>query len=230
MSPDVNVVGPPPRKPWYILSVDLGQTIDPTAIAVVERVLPPPVGFYFDDDGREIEAPFTGRPTYHATWLERLPLGTSYVAGVARVRSMLARPPLLGHCDLVIDRTGVGRAVYDLFVEAGLDPIGITITGGDNEHRETDRSGWRVSKLALVSRLQALLHAGELKIAKSLPEAPALAAELQDFRATISESGNASFGARSGRHDDLVLALACATWWAARNEGNQVSIRYGLFA
>ena len=144
---------------------------------------------------------------------------------VAAVRSILARPPLLGHTELVIDRTGVGRAVYDLFVEAGLDPIGITITSGDNEHRESDRSGWRVSKLALVSRLQALLHAGELKIAKSLPEAPALAAELQDFRATISESGTAQFGARSGRHDDLVLALACATWWAARNEGNEVTVR-----
>ena len=138
---------------------------------------------------------------------------------------MLARPPLLGHTEL-IDRTGVVRAVYDLFVEAGLDPIVISITSGDNEHYEADRSGWRVSKLALVSRLQALLHASELKIAKSLPEAPALAAELQDFRATISDNGNASFGARSGRHD-LVLALACAAWWAARNEGNEVSIRYG---
>jgi hypothetical protein len=76
-----------------------------------------------------------------------------------------------------------------------------------------------------VSRLQALLHAGELKIAKSLTEAPALAAELQDFRATISESGNAH-SARAAAHDDLVLALACETRWAARNEGNEVTIRY----
>ena len=145
MSPDVNVVGPPPRERRFVLGVDLGQTIDPTAIAIVERVLPPPIGFYFDDEGREIEAPSADRPKYHATWLERLALGTSYVAVVAAVRSMLARPPLLGHTELIIDRTGVGRAVYDLFVEAGLDPIGITITSGDNEHREADRSGWRVA-------------------------------------------------------------------------------------
>ncbi len=42
-----------------------------------------------------------------------------------------------------------------------------------------------------------------------------------NFRASISESGYASFGARVGKHDDLVLALALAVWWltggAARN-------------
>ena len=37
MSLDVNVVGPPPRKRRFVLGVDLGQTIDPTAIAVVEE-------------------------------------------------------------------------------------------------------------------------------------------------------------------------------------------------
>jgi hypothetical protein len=66
---------------------------------------------------------------------------------------------------------------------AGLDPLGVTITLGENETRAPDGSGWRVSKLTLVSRLQAMLHAGELKIAKSLPEAGALALELRDFRA-----------------------------------------------
>jgi hypothetical protein len=49
-----------------------------------------------------------------------------------------------------------------------------------------------------------------------LDEAQALAWELQDFRATASESGNCRFGARSGRHDDLVLALAIGAWWVNR--------------
>jgi hypothetical protein len=224
--PEVNLVGPIARKRRFFFGVDLGQSIDPTAIAIVERVLPPATAFLLDSDGREIEAKPPGRASYHALWLERLPLGTSYIAIVAHVRATLTREPLLGNCELVIDRTGVGRAVFDLFVDGGLEPVGISITAGDSEHRETDRSGWRVSKLALVSRLQALLHAGELKIAKSLPEAQALAAELQDFRATISQSGTATFGARSGRHDDLVLALACACWWAARNERDGVTVKY----
>lgn len=224
--PEVTLVGPPPRKRRFVLGLDPGQSIDPTAIAIVERVSPPATAFLLDDDGREVEAGSPGQASYHVLWLERVALGTSYIAIAAHVRATLAREPLLGNCELVIDRTGVGRAVFDLFVDAGLEPVGISITAGDSEHREADRSGWRVSKLALVSRLQALLHAGELKIAKSLPEALALAAELQDFRATISESGTATFGARSGRHDDLVLALACACWWAARSNQNEVTIRY----
>jgi hypothetical protein len=79
--------------------------------------------------------------------------------------------------------------------------------------------------MRLVGQLQALLHAGRLRIAKSQPEAAALAAELQDFRASFTDAGNAIFGARTGRHDDLVLALAIACWWLARHGGPSVSSR-----
>jgi len=40
--------------------------------------------------------------------------------------------------------------------------------------------------------------------------------ELEDFRATVTDSGRWTFGARSGAHDDLVLALALALWRASR--------------
>jgi hypothetical protein len=60
----------------------------------------------------------------------------------------------------------------------------------------------------LVPRPQALSHSGDLEIAGRLPEASMRAVELQDFRASISEAGYTSFGARVGKHDDLVLALA----------------------
>ena len=87
----------------------------------------------------------------------------------------------------------------------------------DSEHAEADGHGWRVSKLMLVSRLQSLLHAGELKISAKLAEAAALVNELQDFRVSFAESaGYVSFGARSGKHDDLVLALAIGCWYLAR--------------
>ena len=38
---------------------------------------------------------------------------------------------------LAIDQTGAGRPVFNLFVEAGLDPLGITITGGDTSPGST---------------------------------------------------------------------------------------------
>jgi hypothetical protein len=60
--------------------------------------------------------------------------------------------------------------------------------------------------------MQAMLHSGELRIAKTLPEARTLAMEMMDFRANISETGLARFGAREGAHDDLVLAVAIGAW------------------
>lgn len=61
-----------------------------------------------------------------------------------------------------------------------------------------------------MSKLQALLYSGDLRIANSLPDAAVLVCELQDFRVRFTEAGNATFNAREGAHDDLVLALALA--------------------
>jgi hypothetical protein len=71
-----------------------------------------------------------------------------------------------------------------------------------------------VPKLTLVSRLQALLHEGRLKIQKELSEAETLVRELQDFRVEFTAAGHLTFNARAGKHDDLVLALAIAIWRA----------------
>jgi len=93
-----------------------------------------------------------------------------------------------------------------------LSPIGVNITGGS----AITNAGnvWSVPKGHLVSRIQALLHDGRLKIHKDLPDAPALVSELQDFRINFTETGHATFNAQSGKHDDLVLALAIALWRA----------------
>lgn len=198
------------KESRFALAVDPGQSVDPTGICVVERVrepIPPEQGGVGEDLIQRL-----GPPTFHVRWLERLKLGTSYVAVVQHVANLLQRPPLRGNCRLILDRTGVGRGVADLFTHGGLAPICVTITAGDAEHMESDGSGWRVSKLQLISRLQAELHAGNLRIAKSLPESAALASELQDFRVHFSDAGYAGFGARVGKHDDLVLSLSLALW------------------
>jgi hypothetical protein len=71
-----------------------------------------------------------------------------------------------------------------------------------------------VPKLTLVSRLQALLQQGRLKILRELDEAETLVRELQDFQVEHTAAGHLTFNARSGKHDDLVLALAIAVWRA----------------
>ena len=125
----------------------------------------------------------------------------------------MERPPLRGQCQLVLDLTGVGRPVGELFAEAGLDPIGVTITGGFSWHRER-RHDWHVAKSVLVSTTQKFLSSERLVIAKSLPHAGLLKKELRDFRVKISKSGNETYEAREGQHDDLLLSLCCALFVA----------------
>jgi hypothetical protein len=142
--------------------------------------------------------------------LERVPLGTPYPGIVAHVGRLLGKLP--AGTELVIDYTGVGRPIFDMFTYAGISPLGVLITAGIAETWEGAICS--VPKLTLVSRLQALLHEGRLKILKELAEAETLVRELQEFRVEFTAAGHLTFNARSGKHDDLVLALAIAVWRA----------------
>ena len=97
-----DVVAPP--RPAYAVGLDLGQAQDYSALAVVEHA------------GRSRDRPLLVRH------LHRWPLGTAYPAIVADVAATLAAPPLPAGAVLAIDRTGVGRAVFDLFAAAAIRP------------------------------------------------------------------------------------------------------------
>ena len=97
-------------------------------------------------------------PIYHLRHLKRFRLGTSYPAVVERVGEMLAGPPLWGCRQLVVDGTGVGAPVVDMFRQKGLVPIAITITGGDTVTGE--RGNYRVPKRYLVSTCKSCCRPG----------------------------------------------------------------------
>lgn len=63
-----------------------------------------------------------------------------------------------------------------------------------------------------------LWPSGDLRIAASLPDAAVLAREPQDFRVRFTEAGNATFNAREGPLDDLVLVLELAVFGLSRPE------------
>jgi len=182
----------------FTLGLDLGQAQDYTALAVVEHAQ---------------------ASAYHLRHVERFELGTPYPQQVRRVEELTRTPPLAGRCQLVVDQTGAGRPVVDLFREAGLDPAGVTITGGDAKGR--DGRDYRVPKKDLVSTVQALLQTGRLRFAEGLAMADVLTEELQNFRAKINVgTGHASFEHwRERDHDDVVLALALACWYGERGGG-----------
>jgi hypothetical protein len=77
---------------------------------------------------------------HRVRYAERLPLGLSYVDQVGYVRRLLnSRELPRKETELVIDRTGVGAAVSDLFRSEGLAPVQVAITGGDQEVRDGAR-------------------------------------------------------------------------------------------
>jgi hypothetical protein len=210
-----------PRKTCWVVGVDLGQSSDPTAVAVLEHV----TGVMDEGSDRDrhcgltehLQTPAERVDVRH---LERLPLGLSYPIVVQHVRDMLARPPLCGNenqapAELVIDETGVGRAVGDIFLDAGLKPKRVSITAG-NEATCAGRDRWHVAKTILISTVDAMLHTGTLRFAAALSEATAMKDELLDFRRKLSDAGRATYAARTGAHDDLVLAVAIACWWISR--------------
>jgi hypothetical protein len=185
----------------YYLGLDLGQANDNTALTILEAERM---------DTGEDYPPWE----YRCRHAERLELGTSYPDVVRHVETLMQRAPLKGNCRLVVDATGVGRPVVDMFKEAGLSPKPIWITGGDQV--TTDGIERRVPKRELVSTLQALLQSGRLTFADGLKWKEAIKEEMRLFRAKINVStGHDSFEAwRERDKDDLVLALAMAAWYA----------------
>ena len=182
----------------FFVGLDLGQTTDPSAVAVLER------------RGGAM-------PTYSLRHLQRFPLGTPYTTVATAVVKLTQTPPLRGRCALEVDQTGVGRPVVELLRQLPAVPflVPITITGGFRGTRASD--SWHVPKRDLVGGLQAAVQARRLLIAGGLCDADTLMTEMANFRVAITPTAQETFGAaRAGQHDDLVLAVALAVFTADR--------------
>ena len=199
-----------------IMGLDLGQAADHSALAILSES---PV---LESDGR-IATDHRGGILFRfdCVHLERFPLGTDYPAIIGRVEELVRSPRLQPRPRLVIDATGAGRPVVDLFLNAKL-PVEITpltITAGsevreDRWNRTGNRAYW-VPKIELVSTVQSLLQTRRLRVVPRLALADVLKRELLDFKIKVTASANETFGSwREGAHDDLVLAVAMAAWLA----------------
>jgi hypothetical protein len=196
---------PAPEPPEYILGLDLGQSTDYSALAILEKTWRP-----VPSEGSKEE-----ETHYVLRHLQRWPLKTPYTAIVAEVSKMVQNPPL-DKPILAVDQTGVGAAVIDQFkqakIKATLTPI--LITSG---HKVTqDGRVWHVPKKELVSVVQVVLQARRLQFA-AVPERERLVKEILAFRVKITMAGNETFEAwRERDHDDMVLAVAMAVWIGER--------------
>lgn len=178
---------------------------------VTRRVLLQPDGSYGD-------VPPDDEPSYDVRHIQRWKLNTPYPQIVDDMVTMMSREPLKSNGTLVIDATGVGRPVVDMFnhhPRRAFSFARVLITGGDRAHLED--GSWHVPKRDLVGVVQVMLQSRRLRFpeASKIPEVATLTGELGTFQTRITAAANDIYGAwRMGSHDDLVLSLAMALWHA----------------
>jgi hypothetical protein len=229
----------------YVFGVDLAQQSDFTAVSLLKLTPTARAG------SDRAAAPYG----YDLISLARY-RGESYPSLVKRIGKLAADPRLrptiqvppravadgafyMGSAPvqapkprIVLDATGVGRAVVDMFVtpevRAVADIVPLTITAGESWRKDrwgnTGLMGYWVAKRELVSLLVARLQGECLRFIPGDRLSAELEDELRNFRLKLSKANNEQFEAREGKTDDLVLAVSMAVWASEVGKGKRISI------
>lgn len=206
------------RDAW-VVGVDLGKSVDSTAIGIIYHTIKGTGTGKADQTTKTWQQDAVQR--FDLLHLQRLPLGMNYVAQAHAIGELMQREPLKSaKAKLVIDQSGVGAGVVDLMEANGLRPIRLQITAGSEQTQEGNI--FRVAKTILISKLEAAMHSKELHVAAELSEAESLRDELRDFQRHVTASGANTWSARTGKHDDIVLAVSYGIWWATSGPRTRV--------
>ena len=209
---------PGDRRPMLTVGLDLGQSRNYTALAVLERnwVQATPEQF-LASAGRG----YTGYFDYRITRLERLDLGTSYVDVAHHVKDYLDSIWYNCHKTLVIDATGVGSAVRDLFRSMKLNAnlVSVSIIGGQNSTAVPGTSRGAGGQVVVTSRSEILT-----KLVTSVEQSHfTIDPKLDHHRDTLFNellhlrpTGKPGISTDSEGQDDLAFAVALAVWWGLK--------------
>jgi len=197
--------------PHFIIAASLGIGMQPTAIAVLEQ--------------KVLKDPRWNAKTgaLRLRHLDRLSLDANYPDTVARISTLLGAPEIkdgerCGRTDVLLDLTGSGRAIVELFERAGIEPISARIVGAGTVEQKDQSGEWRIPKVELIGALRVLYEAERLKMAKDLDLVPTLEKELRGYKMRpprIDPNDPESW--REGQSDDLILAVGLTAWRASRH-------------
>lgn len=195
--------------------LDLGQSQDFSAFIVTDveafPELDPLPGYHVALQNR-----------YSVRHIHRWPLSTPYTEIVRDLQRWYSLAPHWQGSTLIVDGTGVGRAVVDMIREAKLacNVLPYSITAGREPNDDTtDGKMPTVPKKDLVAAVQAVLQMRRVKFAGRLEHRETLEKELEGFRVKVDAiTRNETFGEwRDGKNDDLVLSLALAIWYGEKD-------------
>lgn len=192
--------------------LDLGQSEDYSALVVADV-----------DQIPDPEPPLPGclpvkLNRFQVRHISRWPLLTPYTKIVKDLKEWFTISPFWHNATLVIDGTGVGRAVVDMIVDAKLPcdcrPYSISAGREPNDNPEDGKMP-TVPKKDLVGVVSAALQTRRIKIAQGLELRALLQAEMEHFRVKVDDvTRNESYSAgRDGENDDVLLSLALLVWY-----------------
>ncbi len=190
------------REIGYYLGVDVGQALEPTALAIVARD--------YDHDGEDYPL--------ECSYFQELPGGTTYPAVAARLSGIEKELLRRGAYSLkiLVDVTGQGQPVID-HLRRGLESelISAQFTAGAGSSSEGDT--WGIRKEELITHLKIKLQTGRLTIAgrgrdpeqeRAVSE---ILRELESFTYNPPAAEDA-LEVKTGPRNALITALGLAVW------------------
>jgi len=185
-----------------IISVDVGQVSDYTAVVVAEII-------------KREDSEGVTRNHYNVRHIERM-RGVSYQSQVDRCKQIYAK--LNREARFIVDASGA-RPIYDLFKNAGLPILPISITAGTSSRIEHGYG--YVSKLELATLLQVISSAGRIHLPAHSKLSKVIRDEARAFSLSVSDAGNLKFSAEGSKKDDLIMALCYLLWLGERGLGER---------
>lgn len=146
--------------------------------------------------------------------------------------------------DLIVDGTGVGVAVVDIFRERGLNPIPIVATSGGTARPVYADIGnifgtgeqlkgmqtvseWHVPKVEMVQAGQVAMEQRLVRIAPNVNHLDDFREQLQGFKGRFNEKTNYTrYDAEDDDvHDDFITCYLMAMWWIRTKSENTLAQR-----
>ena len=131
------------------------------------------------------------------------------------------------HYRLIVDATGVGRPIVELFqIADNRMPVSITFTGGEVAHQR-DWSDYTVPRKVLVGALQIVLQSGRLATPteRAMPLVKVLLTEADNFdvsklRRDARQKQSSDLDWRTAEHDDVLFSVMMPIWFGESHRPN----------